>query len=144
MANDSAEGPADENDPSECDSASNDHYIETNKDACTWAMIAHLSAIIASPLTGLLGGFVGPLVIWLVKKNEFAFVDDQAKEALNFQLTLLLAYAIAYVITTVSCFLLFFVLLIPFVLQIIFGIIGAIKANEGQFYRYPLNIRMIK
>lgn len=117
--------------------------VETDKDARTWGMMSHLSALLSAIMTGFLGGFIGPLIIWLIKKDSSEFVNDQGKEALNFQLTLLIGYVIAYGITLVSCGFLFFVLFVPIILQIIFAIIAAIKANEGVYYRYPFNIRMI-
>lgn len=120
-----------------------ENRIEENKDARTWGMMAHLSALLAAILTGFLGGFIGPLIVWLVKKNEHPFVDDQGKEALNFQLTLLIAYVISIGIAMASCGVLFFVLFVPILLQFIFGIIGSMKANEGIYYRYPFNIRLI-
>lgn len=104
------------------------------KDDCTMAMLAHL--------LGIFLGFVGPLIIWLIKKDQSAFVDDQGKEALNFQLTVLIAYVVA---GASICLLIGFVLL-PAVLiyDLVFCIIAALKANGGELYRYPLTIRMIK
>ena len=102
---------------------------EINKDARTMAMLAHL--------LGLFSSFLGPLIIWLIKKDEHPFVDDQGKEALNFQLTVMIAHLIAFGITMVSCGFLFFVAFAPIIFQIIFSIIGAMKANEGIYYRYP-------
>ncbi len=111
-------------------------------DARSMAMLAHL--------LGALFGFVGPLIIWLVKKDESRFVDDQGKEALNFQLTLLIAYlvsAILYVVISfVTCGIGSFLPLplIVTIFQLVFGIIGSVKANNGEYYRYPCNIRMIQ
>jgi hypothetical protein len=98
------------------------------------ATIAHI--------LGILTGFVGPLIIWLIKKDQSPFVDDQGKEALNFQLTLLIAWVIAGVSTAICIGF----LLVPAVLvvAIIFGIMGAMAANKGEAYRYPVNIRFIK
>jgi uncharacterized Tic20 family protein len=95
-------------------------------------------------LCHLLGffSFIGPLVIWLIKKNEDQFVDDQGKEALNWQITVVIAFA--------ACFFLSFIIiglfLMPIVgiLNLVFIIIGSIKANEGVKYRYPFCIRLIK
>lgn len=99
------------------------------------AMLAHL--------LGAVLGFLGPLIIWLMKKDESAFVNDQGKEALNFHLTLLIAYVVTAVAATVTCGILFFLPLAPWLFQIIFGIIGAVEANKGNAYRYPATIRMI-
>lgn len=142
-SNDNMPDAAAENETAAPGTQVEENPIEENKDARTWGMMAHLSAMLAAILTGFLGGFIGPLIVWLVKKNEHPFVDDQGKEALNFQLTLLIAYVIAIGIVMVSCGVLFFVYFVPILLQFIFGIIGAMKANEGIYYRYPFNIRLI-
>ena len=114
-----------------------------DKDERQMAMFAHMSAIAASLVTGFALGFIGPLVIWIIKKDESEFVADQAKEALNFQLTLLIVVVLCWVGAIASCGILFFLPGLPFVLQLIFGIIGGMKANEGEWYRYPFNIRMV-
>jgi uncharacterized protein len=105
-----------------------------------WAAGCHLAAF-----TGLatgIGFVLGPLVVWLYKKDESHFVSDQGKEALNFQLTMLLA-------VIVSCMLIIVLIGIPMLILLgIFNficiIIGAIKASEGVTYRYPFNLRLIK
>lgn len=110
--------------------------IEPDKDARNMALLAHL--------LGIVSGFIGPLVIWLLKKDQSPYVDDQAKEALNFQITLLFAVLGVIVIAIVTCgagAVLAFA--IP-VVQIVFGIIAAMKSNNGEYYRYPLTIRLIK
>ncbi len=104
------------------------------KDDCTMAMFAHLGGIIT--------GFIIPLIIWLIKKDQSKFVDDQGKEALNFQLTLLIGDVIGWA-TLMFCVGLI-VLLAVYVVRIIFGIMAGIAANKGQTYRYPFAIRMIK
>ena len=98
------------------------------------ATIAHVLGIFTS--------FLGPLIIWLVKKDQSPFVDDQGKEALNFQLTLLIGYLVA-AITTVICIGPFIAMGLSIV-AIIFGIMGAVASNKGEAYRYPVNIRFIK
>ena len=107
-----------------------------DSEARTMAMLAHL--------LGALLGFLGPLIIWLVKREDHPFIDDQAKEALNFHITLIFAYLVAGILTGISCGLLFFVCFVPWVLQIVFGIIGAVQSNKGDYYRYPLTIRLIQ
>ena len=99
----------------------------------TWAMIAHLTGLI---------GFVGPLIVWLVQKDKMPFVDDQGKEALNFQLTVLIAYAVA---GATSCFGVGLVVFpVVFVANVVLCIMGGLKANQGESYRYPLTLRLIK
>ena len=111
------------------------------REARKWAMICHLSALI-----GLLGngiGFVlGPLVIWLVKREDHPFVDEQGKEAVNFQITMFLALFVCIPLMLVVIG--FILAVIIAFLMIIFPIIGAIKASDGESYRYPLSLRLIK
>jgi uncharacterized Tic20 family protein len=99
----------------------------------TLAMVAHLITFVSS--------FIGPLVIYLVKKDESTFVADQAKEVLNFHLSVLI-YAVA---AFLSLFVLIGIVLLPALGMFVFvvTIIGAIRAYEGTAYRYPLCIRFI-
>lgn len=108
--------------------------IEQNKDARTMGMLCHL--------LGLFICFVGPLIIWLIKKDDYEFVDDQGKEALNFQITIAIGYAIS-AITWVFCVGVIIGIAV-WICNIIFCIIGTIKANNGERYRYPICIRFIK
>jgi uncharacterized Tic20 family protein len=87
-------------------------------------------------------GFIGPLIIFLVKKDESQFVAENSKESLNFQITL----AIAYIVSGILCAILIglFLLAVVWVCSFIFCIMGAIKGSEGKIYRYPFNIRLIK
>lgn len=113
-------------------------YEQIPKEARTWAMASHLSAL--SIYVGIpFGNLIGPFICLLVKGKESPFVDDQAKEALNFQLSMTI-YAI---IAGLLIFLLIGFLLLPVVLlaHIIFTIKGAITANDGKAYRYPLTFR---
>ena len=106
-----------------------------------WAMFAHLSALLGLVTAGW-ACFLGPLIIWLVKKDTMPFVDDQAKEALNFNITVMIAGAICWILVFVLIgFLLLWALAIVW---IVFTIIAAIKANEGVAYRYPFALRLIK
>lgn len=88
------------------------------------------------------GSLIGPLVLWLVKKDSSRFLDEIGKETVNFQITLLIAVAIGIVL----CFVLigFLLLFAVGVYALVTIIIAAIKANDGVVYRYPVNIRFIK
>ena len=112
--------------------------VEMNKDARMWGMLAHISSLIG--LTGI-PPIVGPLVIWLIKKNEYAFVDDQGKEALNFQITMFIALLICGALVCVGIGI--FLLPVVGIIDLIFSIIGGVKANNGERYRYPFAIRLI-
>ena len=104
-----------------------------------WAMFAHLSALIGFIIP--FGNLLGPLVIWLMKKETMPFVDQQGKEALNFQITVTIAMMIsAILIIVVIGFVLMFVIGLA---ALILTIMAGIKANEGVAYRYPFTLRLI-
>lgn len=106
----------------------------SEKDDKTFGMLAHL--------LGIFTAFLGPLIIWLIKKDDSPFVNDQGKEALNFQIVM----TIGYIISSFLMSLLIGCLTYPafIIVSIVFGIMGTMKANEGQAYRYPFTIRIIK
>lgn len=105
-----------------------------SKDDCNIAMLAHL--------LGIFTGFVGALIIWLIKKDDSAFVGEQAAEALNFQITV----AIAFFAAGALAFVLIGFLLMPAIVlfNFIFCILGALAASKGQSYRYPLTLRLVR
>jgi len=103
-------------------------YYQPTQDDRTWAMLAHLSQILGV-------GFIGPLVVWLIYKDKSPFVADQAKEALNFNLCLLLM-SLLLIPTCIG----------PMIIgigAIVYVIIAAMEANKGVWYRYPYIFRMI-
>lgn len=108
--------------------------IQTTSEERMLAMLCHL--------LGLFTNFVGPLVLWLIKKDESKFVDNQGKEALNFQITL----AIGWVIAGVLSFACIGLILLPAIgiANIVFSIIAAVAANKGETYRYPVCLRLVK
>lgn len=99
----------------------------------TLAMLAHLLGLI---------GIVGPLIIWLIKKDEDPFIDEQGKESLNFQITML----IALFVSGMSAFLFIGCITTPIlvIVDIVLCIMAGMKANEGISYKYPCTIRFIK
>jgi len=111
-----------------------------SKDARLWGMFAHLAALAGYAIP--FGNIIGPLVVWLIKKDELPFVADQGKESLNFQITVIIAILV--------CIPLMFVCIgIPMAIAVgiadlVFIIIASIKANEGVAYRYPLTLRLVK
>ncbi|WP_306673822.1 DUF4870 domain-containing protein [Tahibacter caeni] len=113
-----------------------------------WAMFAHLSALLGALLTGGVGVFIGPLVIWLIKKETMPFVDDQGKEALNFNITIAIV-GVALFLLTVITFGIGILLTLPVGLAVtvawlVLTVIAAIKSSEGVSYRYPLTLRLVK
>ncbi|MEZ4760507.1 MAG: DUF4870 domain-containing protein [Flavobacteriales bacterium] len=102
-------------------------------DERTIALLAHILTLV--------GGFIAPLVVYLVKKDESPFITQHAKESLNFQITLILAMmASAILIFIFIGFILMFVVGIG---SLVLVIMATIKASEGKPYRYPVNIRFI-
>lgn len=117
----------------------------SDADARQWALFAHLSALLAL-LIGL--PFLGPLVIYLVKKDDHPFIADQAREALNFNLSVFIYGVVGFIAMLVLFIVVIGVLLIPVLIALgigwlVFVIIAAVKANSGETYRYPLTIRMV-
>lgn len=106
---------------------------ELTSDEKTMAILAHILGIFIS--------FIGPLIIWLIKKDESDFVDFHGKEALNFQITIAIAYAVGVVLSIVGVGCL--VMLAAWIMTVVFGIIAAVAANEGEWYEYPVTIRFI-
>lgn len=115
--------------------------IEEDKQARIWGMLCHLTALLG--MIGIpFGHIFGPLIIWLVKKNTYPFVNEQGRESLNFQLSMTI-YAIA------AALLIFIKIGMPLLLLVaginfILVIIASIRAFNGETYTYPLAIRLIK
>jgi uncharacterized Tic20 family protein len=100
-----------------------------------------------SALAGLVIGFnfLGPLIIYLIKKDDDPFVRDQAAEALNFNLSFFIYLAVGTIVTFVLIFVIIGLFLLPFlaaliIAWVVFVILGAVRANSGVAYRYPLTI----
>jgi uncharacterized protein len=110
-----------------------------SKEERNWAMLAHLSGLLA--FVTVVGGILGPLVLWLLRKDDMNFAASQAKEALNFQITVFLAGLVAAVL----CLILigFLLLAMLAIADVVFIVIAAVKAGEGVAYRYPFCIRLV-
>lgn len=119
--------------------------VETSPDARQWGMFAHLSALVGFLIP--FGNVIGPLVIWMMKKDQVPFVNDQGKEALNFQITVSLAVVAAVVVGVLSICIGgvgFFLLPAVGIAGAVMAAIGAMEANKGVAYRYPFALRLIK
>ena len=92
-------------------------------------------------LGGILFSFIPSLIVWLLKKDDSEYIAAQAKEALNFQITLLLAQFVAYVLIFILVG--FLLLGLIWIFNIVFCIIAAISSSKGENYRYPLTLRLI-
>jgi uncharacterized Tic20 family protein len=113
---------------------------ETNPDERTWGMLAHLAAFafFICPL----GNVIGPLIVWLVKRDESQFIADQGREALNFNISMVLAGVLCWVLVYVFIGILLGVAL--FIFWLTMTIVAGIRASEGVVYRYPLTLRLVK
>ncbi len=118
----------------------------SESDERTWAMLGHLSALSAF-ITGL-GCVIGPLIVWLIKRDTMPFAGEQALEALNFNISAIIAAVALGVFTLITLGVgalitipAFFVL---FVGWFVLTIVAAVKANSGEHYRYPFSLRLIK
>ena len=110
-----------------------------SQDERTFAMLLHLSPLLGYLIPIPAANIVCPLVMWLIKKDESAFIDAQGKEALNFQITITLALLVSAVLIMI----LIGIFLIPvvLVLQIVYCVLAAMAAQNGQPYRFPVTIR---
>ncbi|MCB0567234.1 MAG: DUF4870 domain-containing protein [Phaeodactylibacter sp.] len=111
-----------------------------DKDELMWSTFAHLGFVAGMVIP--FGNVIAPLVIWLVFKDRSSYVDYHGKEALNFQITVTLAMIASgiLILLLIGIFLLIAVVL----LALVFSIMGAIKANNGEYYEYPFTIRFIR
>lgn len=109
------------------------------QDERMWGMFCHLSALAGYVIP--LGSIIGPLVIWSIKKQEYPFVDDQGKEALNFNISMAIYMIVSAILIIIVIGILMLIALGIF--QLIMIIIAAVKANNGEAFRYPLTIRFV-
>jgi uncharacterized Tic20 family protein len=107
----------------------------------TWGMLAHLSALVGVAVP-LFGCVLGPLVVWLGRRDQSTFVEAQAKEALNFNISVFLAAIVCSLLMLV--FIGFILGAALFIAWLVMTLIAAIKASEGIAYRYPFSLRLVK
>lgn len=119
---------------------------EMDQQARTMGMLAHLAALAGYMIP--FGNIVGPLLVWLIKKDEMPFVNDQGKESLNFQITVMGLVLICTAIGIATCGVGFVItgpLMVGIgIVALVFSIIAAVKANDGVYFRYPFNLRFIR
>lgn len=112
-------------------------------DERTWATVAHAAGPVAALVSvGTLGWLV-PLIVFLVFKDRSRFVRHQGAEALNFQITLLIAYVICFVLTLITFGLGALLFVVPWIFSVVFGIIASVAVSRGEVYNYPLTIRFV-
>jgi uncharacterized protein len=112
----------------------------TSADERNWAVMCHLASL-AGWVLPVVGNFLGPLIVWLMKKEDYPLVDDQGKESLNFQITVTLMAVATGFLFCVGVGLILLPVLIGF--SVILPVLAAVKASQGVRYRYPFTIRLI-
>lgn len=118
----------------------NMNQIIDDRDERMWGMLCHLSALAGFVIP--FGNLIGPLIVYSMKKDEYAFVADQGKESLNFQISVLV-YLVISGIAVLFVIGIFFLMVIG-LFTLILTVVASVRANDGEFYRYPLCIRFIK
>jgi uncharacterized protein len=112
-----------------------------SQDERTWGMLSHLSAFVGL-VVPLLGAILAPLIIWLAWRDRSPFVGEQAKEALNFNISVAIGGLVCGLLTVVFIGILLGIVL--FFCWLALTILAAIRASEGVPYRYPLNLRLVR
>jgi uncharacterized protein len=113
----------------------------SSRDVRTWKVLCHATAL-AGFFVPWAGHILGPLIVWLAKRNDSPEIDEHGKESLNFQISMLIYNVIAGVLCLVLIG--FVILAILHILNLVLVIVASIQASEGKFYRYPITIRLIK
>jgi uncharacterized Tic20 family protein len=117
-----------------------DNLTATNNDESNWGMFAHLSALVGLVIP--FGSVLGPFLIWLTKGKESAYVGEQAREALNFQITMLIVAAVCFALSLILIGIVLLWLAVLF--DLVFVILATVTASKGQMYRYPYTLRLVK
>jgi uncharacterized protein len=112
------------------------------QDEKSWGMYAHLAALAGLVVPG--GSLVGPLIVWMIKKDEMPFVDRHGKEEVNFQLNILILALITIPIVLITFGIAFFLPIAVGILGAVMPVIAGMKANNGEEYQYPYIVRLIK
>jgi len=113
----------------------------TSSDVRTWCVLCHASALLGL-FFHFLGHIFGPLAVWLIKRGDSPEIDAYGKESLNFQISMLIYDVIALILCIIGIG--FLILIALWVANTVLVIIASVKASQGEFFRYPLTIRLIK
>jgi uncharacterized Tic20 family protein len=108
--------------------------IPPTSDEKTMAVLSHILTLV--------GGFIAPLVIYLIKKDQSPFATAHARESLNFQITLIIAYIVCVILAFIIIGL--FLMAILGITALVLIIMATIKASEGKLYKYPFSIKFVK
>jgi len=113
----------------------------SSRDVRTWNVLCHATAL-AGFFVPWAGHILGPLIVWLAKRSDSPEIDENGKESLNFQISMLIYNVIAGVLCIIVIG--FVILAILHILNLVLVIVASIQTSEGKFYRYPMTIRLIK
>ncbi len=113
-----------------------------SKDERMWAMFCHLSTLAGYVIIVPGINVIAPLIVWMIKKEEYPLVNDQGKEAINFQINILIYVIVSALLICATVG--FFLLPVVVIYSLVMTIIAALKANQGEYYRYPLTIRFLR
>jgi uncharacterized Tic20 family protein len=116
------------------------------KNARTWAVLCHLSAL-AGCFLPWFAHLLGPLIVWLLKRNDHPLVDTHGKEAMNFQISMVIYSAVGSAVlfvTVIGILLIVPFLLFLYLVNVIAIVLAAIRASEGRAFRYPLTLRFLQ
>jgi len=114
---------------------------DATDDERTFALLMHLTLLAHVVLTGL--AIIAPIIMWNIKKESSPFLDDHGREAINFQITLIIYSILVIPIAIITCGIGALLMFLPYILGIIGMIQGSIAANRGEFYRYPMCFRFV-
>src|SRR5262245_53676119 len=115
-----------------------------DNDEKNWALIAHFGGAAGVIVGGGFLGWVAPLIAMMTKGTQSPTVRQHAITALNFQIIWALVMVGAWILTGITCGVLFFVPLVVWIVPVVFGVIAGVKANNGEFYRYPMSANLVK
>lgn len=110
------------------------------REARTWAMLGHVAGLLGF-VVPIVGSIFGPLLVWLIKRETHPFVDDQGREALNFQINIFLYYFLGGLLVLLLVG--FLVLLLIPLYQVVMILVAAIQSQDGKPFRYPLILRFV-
>lgn len=117
------------------------------QDSRNWAMGVHVTAL-AGGFIGGIGSWVGPLIIWLIRREQDPFVADHAREGLNFNITIMILVAVGFLLSILTLGLGLLIIvpagLVIAVLWLVWTIQATVAASRGEPYRYPLSLRLVR
>lgn len=122
------------------ENAQNVENAALDKDTKLWGMLCHLSALLMFVIP--FGNIIGPVVVWMIKKDEAPFINEQGKESINFQISMTIYIFVALILMLLVIGIL--LLIILGIVELVLIIIASVQANDGKSYKYPFTMRFVK